>query len=268
MATLRYIAFLSENPEKITDFYNRFLGTKELGRSAQGDVSITDGFYNLTFFKARPSLREPIMQVGLHHIGVQVDNLEEVKARYLKFNPRGAIAEESGDLQHGQMRIYDPECHPVSLSETGFGVSADGEKRFPRVRHIAYNALDPETMLEFYNHVLGLRELPTSRERRRQGLANRFGGDSFTNLAIHPFYSQTEGHETRFGINHIGFLVADMGATLGALGEVLKIAARPATRPYAEFRFRDPEGNALDLSQTKGWEVDIGKWEKAAATTA
>ena len=41
----------------------------------------------------------------------------------------------------------------------------------------------------------------------------------------------------------------------------MKIVPRPSTRPYAEFRFRDIEGNALDLSQTKGWEVDVDKWE-------
>ena len=40
--------------------------------------------------------------------------------------------------------------------------------------------------------------------------------------------------------------------------------ARPSTRLYAELRFRDLEGNALDLSQTKGWEVDVNKWETAA----
>ena len=87
MATFRYIAFISENPEKITDFYNRFLGTKELGRSTHGDISITDGFYNLTFFKKRPDLHEPNPEVGLHHVGIQVDSIEDVKARYLKFNP-------------------------------------------------------------------------------------------------------------------------------------------------------------------------------------
>jgi catechol 2,3-dioxygenase-like lactoylglutathione lyase family enzyme len=264
MATLRYIALISENPEKITDFYNRFLGTKELGRSPEGDISITDGFYNLTFFQKRPSLHEPIMEVGLHHIGVQVSSIEEVKARYMKFNPRGVVAEEARDLHHGEIRIYDPEWHPVSLSEQSFGVSADDEKQFPRIRHIAYNAFDPERMLQFYTEVLGLREVPTSYVRRRQGLGNRFAGDGFTNLAIHPFYSQAEGHEVRFGINHIGFLTNEMHATMAELGTVLNIVPRPSTRPYAEFRFRDPEGNALDLSQTKGWEVDIDKWETAA----
>jgi hypothetical protein len=55
-----------------------------------------------------------------------------------------------------------------------------------------------------------------------------------------------------------------MQATMVELSTVLKIAPRPSTRLYAEFRFRDIEGNPLDLSQTKGWEVDVGKWETAA----
>jgi catechol 2,3-dioxygenase-like lactoylglutathione lyase family enzyme len=264
MATLRYIAYLSENPGKLVDFYSRFLGTEELGRSAEGDVTITDGFYNITFFKKRPALGEMHMESGLHHIGLEVDDLEEVKGRFLKLNPRGMIIQEPNDLQHGEIRIHDPECRPVSLSTKRFGVPGSKEKRFPRVRHIAYNALDPEMMLLFYTQVLGLREVPSSYERRQQGRGNRFCADGTTNLAIHPFYSQVEGHEAKYGINHIGFLTNEMQAVMAELQAVLKIAPRPSTRPYAEFRFRDPEGNALDLSQTKGWEVDVGKWEKAA----
>ena len=264
MATLRYIAFISENPETLTEFYRCFLGTEEIGRSPQGDISITDGFYNLTLFKKRPALGEMRMEAGLHHIGLEVDNLEAVKGNFLALNPRGNILQEPADVHHGEIRIHDPECHPVSLSTKRFGVPAEKEKSFPRIRHIAYNALDPEMMLRFYTQVLGLRELPSSYERRKQGLGNRFAGDGYTNLAIHPFYSPVEGHEARFGINHVGFLVKDMQAVMAELSSVLKIAPRPSTRPYAEFRFRDPEGNALDFSQTKGWEVDIGKWETAA----
>ena len=32
MATLRYIADLANDPEKLVEFYRRFLGTEELGR--------------------------------------------------------------------------------------------------------------------------------------------------------------------------------------------------------------------------------------------
>ncbi len=263
MATLRYIAYISENPEKLAEFYHRFLGTEELGRSAAGDISISDGYYNLTFFKKRPALGEMRTDCGLHHVGLEVDDLEEVKGRFIALNPRGMILQEPEDIHHGEIRIHDPECHPVSLSTARFGVPSGKEKRFPRIRHIAYNALDPEMMLRFYSQVLGLREVPSSYERRQQGRGNRFCADGKTNLAIHPFYNSIEGHEARFGINHIGFLVNDMPAILAELGTVLNIAPRPSTRPYAEVRFRDPEGNPLDLSQTKGWEVDIGKWEAA-----
>ncbi len=264
MATMRYVAYISENPQQLADFYHRFLRTEELGRSPEGDISITDGFYNLTFFKQRTALGEMKMESGLHHIGLEVDDLEEFKGRFLTLNPRGMILQEPEDIHHGEIRIHDPECLPVSLSTKRFGVPKGKEKQFHRVRHIAYNALDPEMMLRFYTQVLGLREVPSSYERRQQGLGNRFCADGKTNLAIHPFYSCIEGHEPKFGINHLGFLVNDMQAVMAELSAQLKIAPRPSTRPYAEFRFRDLEGNALDLSQTKGWEVDVGKWERAA----
>jgi catechol 2,3-dioxygenase-like lactoylglutathione lyase family enzyme len=264
MATLRYVAFLSEDPQELAEFYGRFLDTRELGRSPEGDISITDGFYNLTFFKKRAALSEMRMDSGLHHIGFEVEDLEEFKGRFLEFNPRGVVLQEPGDIHHGEIRIHDPECHPVSLSTKAFGVPGDDEKPFPRVRHIAYNALDPEAMLRFYTQVFRLREVLSSYERRRQGRGNRFCGDGKTNLAIHPFYSAIEGHESRFGINQIGFLVKDMHAVMAELSSILKITPRPSSRPYSEFRLRDLEGNALDLSQNKGWEVDVNKWERAA----
>ncbi len=262
MVKIRYIAILSENPENLAGFYRRYLQMNVMGQSEHGDVSLTDGFYNLTLLKKRQALGEPRMEPGLHHIGCEVDNIAAVKDRYLKFNPRGVIAPEPGDVHHGEIRIYDPECTPVSLSEKGFGVKR--EELMPRIRHVAYNALDPETMLLFYSQVLGLRELPTSAVRRKEGRLNRFAGDGATNLAIHPFYSEVEGHEPRFGINHVGFLVRDLGKTMEDLAGAAAVKSRPVNRPYAEFRFRDPEGNALDLSQAKGWEVDIDKWERAA----
>ena len=109
MATLRYVAFLARDPATLADFYYRFLGTEELGRSPEGDISITDGYYNLTFFKRRPALGEMRMDLGLHHIGLEVDNLEEIKGRFLALNPRGMILQESDDIHHGEIRIHDPE---------------------------------------------------------------------------------------------------------------------------------------------------------------
>lgn len=263
MAIIRYIAFISENPSELAGFYNRFLGTRELGVSPDGDVSISDGFYNLTLLKRRPGLHEPRPEVGFNHIGLQVESLEEVKSRYLDFNPRGTIVMEPSDLHHGEIRIHDIDGNPVSLSENDFGVGGD-DRSLPGVRHIAYNTHDPEGMRQFYSEVLGLREVHSSYAYRRNGKLNRFLGDAFTNLALHPFYnSASPGHEMKFGINHIGFLVRDTKATSEDLSSAVTIQKRPEDRPYAELRFTDPEGNRLDLSQDKGWEVDLNKWERA-----
>lgn len=262
MGRIRYLAVHSEKPEELAQFYKRYLQMEEIGRSPEGDISLTDGFYNFTLFKRRPALGEPRMEVGLHHLGLEVDSLEEVKASYLKFNPRGVIVRESGDIHHGELRIHDPDGNPVSLSEKGFGVTKS--RTLPRIAHVAYNTHDPEGMLGFYEQVLGLKEVSSSYAYRKEGKLNRFAGDGFTNLAIHPFYNaRSVGHEARFGINHIGFLVKDLKAIMEELSSIISVKPRPADRPYAEFRFRDPEENALDLSQTKGYEVDVDKWERA-----
>ncbi len=264
MAVLKYVAYLCENPEELAQFYQRYLQTREIGRSSAGDVSITDGFMNLTFFKKRPALCEPRMETGLNHIGVEVASIEEAKNRYLRMYPRRPVVPESGDIHHGTVRIHDPDGNPVSLSESSFGVQ--GERKVPGIRHIAYNALDPEGMREFYSEVFGFKEVLSSFTYRKNGKLNRFVGDGFTNLAIHPFYNAgTAGHEMKFGINHLGFLVRDLKATLEDLSAVLKIQKRPEERPYAEYRITDPEDNRLDLSQTKGWEVGVGKWDKISA---
>ena len=152
----------------------------------------------------------------------------------------------------------------MTLSEKDFGVGGT-DRSLPGVRHIAYNTHDPEGMRQFYSEVLGLREVHGSYIYRRNGKLNRFVGDTCTNLALHPFYnSASPGHEMKFGINHIGFLVTDLKATIDALSSAVAIQKRPDDRPYAEFRFTDPDGNRLDLSQDKGWEVDLNKWERVA----
>jgi catechol 2,3-dioxygenase-like lactoylglutathione lyase family enzyme len=260
---LRYIAYLSEDPDMMADFYTRHLELDELGRSNEGDVSLTDGFYNITFLKAREELGEPDNTIGLHHVGLQVDDMDRVITKYLDRTPRGEVIDERGGLHFGEVRIYDPECRVVSLSTSDFGV--DGEElRHPRLAHIAYNAIDPTSVLEFYSELFGFRELDTSFERRRDNRKNRFAGDGFTNLAIHPYYNgASEGHESRFGVNHIGFLVNDIERKLENFTKEIPTEARPSTRPYAEYRVRDPEQNGVDLSKTKGWEIDLGKWENA-----
>ncbi len=145
---LRYIAYLSEDPDMMADFYGRHLGVDELGRSNAGDVSVSDGFFNITFLKARDELMEPDKTIGLHHVGLEVDDLDKVITKYLDRTPRGVVVEEGGGLHFGEVRIYDPEARPVTLSSSSkpFGLEGE-ERRLPRLAHIAFNALDPTNIL-------------------------------------------------------------------------------------------------------------------------
>ena len=264
MAAIKYIAYLSRNPEELAKFYHRFFQTWEVGRSSAGDVSITDGFFNLALFKKRTALGELRRQGGLNHIGIGVESIEEVKSKYLKMFPRGAVIPEAGGIHRGVLRIHDPDGNPVSLSERSFGVAA--ERKVPGIRHIAYNAMDPDRMQEFYTEVFGFVEIASGLDYRQAGKPQRAVGDGFTNLAIQPFYnSAAAGHEMKFGISHIGFLVNDLKKTADDLTGAVKIQKRPEDPPCAEFRVTDPEGNPLDLSQQKGWEVGVDSWERIDA---
>jgi catechol 2,3-dioxygenase-like lactoylglutathione lyase family enzyme len=266
MSRIRYLAILCSEPAALAGFYRRRFGMEDLGATDAGDVSLTDGGFNLTLLKQRPQLHEPCMEPGLHHLGIAVDDLDATLARYRAFNPRGVVIAESGDLQHGEVRIHDPECNPVSLSQREFGLTGS-RTRIPRIAHIALNALDTELVLDFYARVFGFRELfEAHREsRKRPGYRNKHVGDGHSNVAIQAFYSDEVGHEARFGIAHFGFLVGDskvMAAEVERAGATVK--ARPAHRTQSEIRMRDPEGNGVDLSQ-RGWEVDTEKWVRAGA---
>jgi len=158
MSRIAYLAVLSENPDSLAGFYVKYFGFTELGRTADGDVTLSDGGFNVTLFRNRPDLGKPRMELGLHHIGIAVDSIDDAVARYLEHYQRGTVIAESGELSRGEVRIHDPECNPVTLSEHNFGI-ASGPPRVPRIAHIALNALDPEAVEDFYMQMFGYPEL-------------------------------------------------------------------------------------------------------------
>jgi len=280
MGTIRYLAVISEDPEALARFYLEEIGMEELDRAIAGDISLTDGYYNLTIFRQRADLMELRNEPGLHHIGMNVDSIDAVLAKYRELVPGGIAVREPDGVQYGEVRIFDPECNPISLSESGFGVG-QGKRGLPRIGHIAIHTLQPQRSADFLTALFGMRELRTTEERRQQGRFNCFMGDGTTNLALHPYYRTRDdagfalynriGHdggeespgERRFGIHHLGFLMRDAKQKAEQLSHGKSMVAdRPAERPYAEFRVLDPDGNGFDLTQNKGWEVDIDKWER------
>ena len=80
---IRYLAIVSEHPEVLAAFYSRYFSMRELGRSDSGDVALTDGFYNISLLKPRDGAPE----LGISHLGIAIDNIEDIEARIKDSRP-------------------------------------------------------------------------------------------------------------------------------------------------------------------------------------
>jgi catechol 2,3-dioxygenase-like lactoylglutathione lyase family enzyme len=109
----------------------------------------------------------------------------------------------------------------------------------PRIRHLAIKTKDPARLAKFYEEVFGLKVIHSE----RSGAV--YMSDGYLTLAI----LRNRGEATPSGINHFGFQVEnlqDIEAKLARWDEPMP--ARPSTRPFAEYRAMDPDGNLFDIS--------------------
>jgi catechol 2,3-dioxygenase-like lactoylglutathione lyase family enzyme len=278
-----YLAIVTDQPQVLAGYYAEHFQMWQLGRSAEGDISITDGFLNLSLLKRRPGVEGASGRPGLSHFGIAISDINEVEARLEDYMPAAAILPEPGDLHHGEYRVFGPNGLPISLSTTNFGVSGT-PRRLPRIRHMALCTDPPhDAQVEFLCRIFGFREVSTSMQRRRDNVPVRFVGDGNINLALLAyggtgFYKagMEKPHEdvfrneaerainTKSGLQHFGFVVEDAQAVMDAQPPELKQwNNKREARDMAEYRVFDPDLNAIDLSQRSGFEVDFDRWENA-----
>ena len=191
-----------------------------------------------------------------------------VVARYRACYPRGMVDRlRRGGIHHGEVRIYDPECNPVSsvadrFRRAGIGIARAAHRahRAQRARHRERSSTSTRRCSASAScsaaHAGVAQGTRLSQQARRRRPLQR--GD--------PGLLQRRGRP-RAALRHRPFrlpgagLQGDGGA--GAAGGAT-VKARPARRTQSEIRMRDPEGNGCDLSQ-RGWEVDTDKWVRADA---
>jgi hypothetical protein len=254
---IRYLAIVSELPETLARFYSNYFQMRELGRSDAGDIALTDGFYNISILKRRDGAEE----TGISHFGITIDDIRDVEARLRDFAPKSDISREPGDMFHGDYRIADPYGQVVSLSTHDFHTPRV-ERGFPCIRHLAMCVPNNDEVLDFYVNVFGFRESTTSKKIRAQNRVVRWTADGETAMAILPDRAHRDMNERespRDGLNHFGWLVTDIDHFLNSLPEGC-ISQRPSSRPMAEYRGFDPDQNPFDISQDKGYEIDVDRW--------
>src|SRR5436309_13188522 len=80
MARIKHIALTTKEPAKVAEFYKSAFGLKELRRSPNGAVFLTDGHINVAILNPKDE-KSPDMGAhgpnfsGIHHFGFEVDDL-------------------------------------------------------------------------------------------------------------------------------------------------------------------------------------------------
>ena len=263
---IKYLAIKCCDVQATANFYTKWFGMKIIGSDMNEHISITDGWVNISLIPKNSSDDSP---EGLDHFGISVDSTEQLMSKFSNLHPQIKFEDSFSGLHYGDYIITDPNGTKISISESNFGLSPNIELSKIRLRHMSLCVDTGIQLRDFFTRTFEFREVKTSVVRREQcvdKLPFFFVGDGHINLGFLPKEimldkpdrkNLTLGHKKHGWFGHIGFVVPDMNIFMNQLD------GKTAGRDMAEFRVWDPEGNAIDLSQEKGFEVDYDVWQKA-----
>lgn len=126
MPKLRHLAILTRQPEKLADFYKHVFEMKELYRTKNGSVHLSDGEVNLAILNANDP-KEPGHAPGLYHFGFHVDDHANIAKRIQEIYPEGAPKARPQGTSYAETRGSDPDSNLFDISTWGWG-----EKTLPK----------------------------------------------------------------------------------------------------------------------------------------
>jgi predicted enzyme related to lactoylglutathione lyase len=216
LSRIQHAAIVSENFVREAKFYEAVLGMK---RSRPGSaeeekairtnyaVSISDGYVGVTVIG-----RKPGYVPGLHHFGVDVDDIDEAIRRIKKNYPDAAVLKRPSNRPFATYGAHDPEGNYFDLTQEGMAnrrdVYVEQQREQPRrIHHIKLRVMNPANIAAFYRDSFDLQEAEKALED-----PNFYLTDGKVTLIIAPWkMSDFEGAGIdRPGIEHIGFKVENI----------------------------------------------------------
>ena len=252
MGKLRHIAFISKEPKKLSDFYQKFFGLEEVKVFPSGSRMVIDGLFNLAFLQQhadqvavagthRADGSEANQTQGIAHYGFMVDRLDEALAKLPPSLKRGDSPQISGGVagpeaaRPAEVRFIDPWGNNVDISSRGF--LGREERRLPGVRLAVVQVADPDKACEFYKSQFDLEVI--SRDADGSILLS----DGTVKLMLTPKKTLDRG-----GIQYFGIQVDNLPAVQQRLAdggvEVAAVDGAPG-----QIRISDPEGNQVVISE-------------------
>jgi catechol 2,3-dioxygenase-like lactoylglutathione lyase family enzyme len=253
MGKLRHIAFISAEPKKLSDFYQKYFGFEECKVFPSGSRMVIDPLFNLAFLQRaavevamagthRADGSENELTIGIHHYGFMVDDLERAVAKLPAGLTRGTTPQVSAGVggpegaRPAEVRFLDPWGNNVDLSSRGF--LGREERKVPGVRLLAVHVPDLAAACEFYQHQFDLKIVGWTDDgtvRLSDGTVTLL----LTKSQVRP----------KKGVQYFGIQVDDLTRTKKLLQND-GVAVSEADS--GQIQFTDPEGNRVVVSET-GW---------------
>ncbi len=272
LTRIQHFAIVSENFVREAKFFEAAFGMK---RSKPGSaeeekairtnyaVSISDGYVGVTVIG-----RKPGYVPGLHHFGVDVDDVDEAIARIKNKYPDVAVLKRPSNRPFASYGAHDPEGNYFDLTQEGMSNRRDvytepGREQRRRIHHLKLRVMNAPAMSAFYRDLFDLKE-----EEKALEDPNFYLTDGKVRLIIAPWkMSDFEGAGIdRAGLEHVGFTVENVEAVkkeLAALREAdpemrERIIAEPsegerraaliASCRHGEHQLSSPDGVFIDIS--------------------
>src|SRR5919109_1954016 len=253
MGKLRHIAFISQEPKKLSDFYQKYFDFEECNIFPSGSRMVIDPLFNLAFLQRaavesaeagthRADGSEKELTIGIHHYGFMVDNLDGAVAKlpaHLTHGTTQQISAGVGGLEGArpaEVRFIDPWGNNVDLSSRGF--LGREEKKLTGVRLLAVQVPDLAAACEFYQQQFDLEIVGWSDDgtiRLSDGTVTLL----LTKVQVRP----------KAGVQYFGIQVSDLAGIKKRLRDGGVALSENAED---QIQFNDPEGNKVVISET-GW---------------
>jgi catechol 2,3-dioxygenase-like lactoylglutathione lyase family enzyme len=131
MPRIKHIALTTQDPAKTAAFYKEVFGLREIRRSADGAVFLTDGYINLAVLNYKTEKDADVGAYGanfsgIHHFGFEVEDLEATE-RLERANAKELTAKDdlnmamaAGSHRNFEMKWTDPDGVVIDISHTGW----------------------------------------------------------------------------------------------------------------------------------------------------
>ncbi len=228
LTKIQHAAIISENFVREARFFEAAFGMKRSKPGSEEEekairtnyaVSVSDGYVGMTIIG-----RKPGYVPGLHHFGLDVDDVDEAIRRIKKAYPEVAVLKRPSNRPFATFGAHDPEGNYFDLTQEGMSnrrdVYNEQQREQPRrMHHIKLRVMNAPAMAAFYRDLFDLKEDEKALED-----PNFYLTDGRMTLIIAPWkMSDFEGAGIdRPGIEHLGFKVESVDAVkkeLAALRE-------------------------------------------------